>query len=104
MAYISSFCRRRRNQARRLHHPSAVRRDMRPITHDDSATHGPRVRELFQRSVAQIRAAHFIDAMTCLDELLALDGSHADALAFRGWIHARHGNSAAACTDLQAAL
>src|SRR4051812_18364450 len=71
---------------------------------NDSAAHGQRVRELFQRSVAQIRAAHFIDAMSCLDELLELDDRHADALACRGWIHALHGNSLAARVDLQSAL
>ena len=69
-----------------------------------SAAPGQRVRELFQRSVAQIRAAHFIEAMSCLDELLELDGHHADALACRGWIHALHGNSVAARVDLQSAL
>ena len=69
-----------------------------------SAAQGQRVRELFQRSVAQIRAAHFIDAMSGLDELLAVDEGHADALACRGWIHALHGNSVAARVDLQAAL
>jgi hypothetical protein len=71
---------------------------------NNSAAHGLRVRELFQRSVAQIRAAHFIDAMSCLDELLELDGHHADALACRGWIHALHGNNLAARVDLQSAL
>ena len=69
-----------------------------------SAAHGQRVRELFQRSVAQIRAAHFIDAMASLEELLVLDPGHSDALAFRGWIHALHGNQVAARVDLQAAL
>jgi hypothetical protein len=69
-----------------------------------SAAHGQRVRELFQRSVAQIRAAHFLDAMVCLDEILELDALHADALACRGWIHTLHGNTLAARLDLQAAL
>jgi tetratricopeptide (TPR) repeat protein len=69
-----------------------------------SAAHAQRVRELFQRAVAQIRAAHFIDAMSCFDELLHMDASHADALACRGWIHALHGNNLGARRDLQAAL
>jgi Tfp pilus assembly protein PilF len=69
-----------------------------------SAAQGTRVRELFQRAVAQVRAAHFIDAMTYLEDILELDPSHADALACRGWIHALHGNSLAARVDLQAAL
>ncbi len=70
----------------------------------NSAAQGQRVRELFQRAVAQIRAAHFLDAMSNLGELLELDPGHADALACRGWIHAMHGNGVAARADLQAAL
>ena len=64
----------------------------------------PQARELFQRAVANIRAAHFFDALACLDALLGLDPHHADALACRGWIHALHRQTRLARTDLEAAL
>jgi regulator of sirC expression with transglutaminase-like and TPR domain len=63
-----------------------------------------RLRELFQRAVAHIRATHLFDAMNCLDELLEMDPGHADALACRGWIHALRRQSDLARADLEAAL
>ena len=62
------------------------------------------MRELFQRAVSYIRGNHIFDALACLDELLRVEGQHADALACRGWIHALHRRPIAARADLEAAL